>query len=186
VRVSWLAPEPPPSYISRTMKLTELFLAQLEREAPISRRLLARVPEGRQDWKPHPKSMELGYLCTLVATMPGWISMAIRQDSLDIAPRGGAGYQPPGWKTAEDLVRNLDEAVAQAREALSGTTDEHLLTTWRLVAGGRTLSEMPRHVLIADTFSHVAHHRGQLTVYLRLNEVPIPSIYGPTADERSF
>jgi len=173
-------------YIAVTMKLTEIFLALLERETPISRRVLARVPEGRQDWKPHEKSMPLGYLCTLVATMPGWIAMTVQQDSLDLHPSGGATYRPPEWKTAQDLVHNLEQAVAQARQALAGTTDEHLMTGWKLLAGGRTVSESPRHQVISDTFTHIAHHRGQLSVYLRLNNVALPSMYGPTADEKVF
>ena len=168
------------------MKLKDLFLAQLEREIPISRRALQRVPEGRQDWKPHEKSMPLGYLALLVATMPGWIAMAIQQDSLDLNPPGGSGYQRKEWKTTDDLVRLLDESADQARLALEGASDEHLATNWRLQVAGRTVSESPRHVVISDNFSHVAHHRGQLTVYLRLNEVPVPSVYGPTADERAF
>ncbi len=176
----------PRTYISTIMKLTELFIAQLERETAISRRVLARVPEGQPDWKPHEKSMPLGYLATLVATMPGWIAMTVLQGSLDLNPAGGATYRPPQWKTTADLTQNLEQAAAQAREALAGTTDEHLLTTWRLMEAGRTLDESPRHVVISDTFTHIGHHRGQLTVYLRLNNVAVPSVYGPTADEGTW
>jgi uncharacterized damage-inducible protein DinB len=168
------------------MKLTELFSAQLEREIPISRRVLQRVPAGRPGWKPHEKSMPLGYLATLVATMPSWIAMAILQDSLDVSPASGSGPRPREWKTTEELVAMLDESAGRARAALAGTTDEHLMTSWCLLAGGRTVDESPRHVVIADTFSHVGHHRGQLTVYLRLNDVPVPSVYGPTAEEKRF
>ncbi len=168
------------------MKMTELFSAQIERESPISRRVLERVPEGRPDWKPHEKSMPLGYLATLVATMPSWMVMAIAQGELDLDPPGGSTYRPGEWKTTRDLVRMLDESAAKAREALAATSDEHLMTSWRLLVAGRTVSESPRYVVIADTFTHMAHHRGQLSVYLRLNGVPVPSIYGPTADEKSF
>jgi uncharacterized damage-inducible protein DinB len=168
------------------MKLTDLFIAQLDRETEISRRVLARVPEGKPDWKPHEKSMALGYLATLVATMPGWMAMAVLQDSLDLNPPGGGGYHAPEWKTAADLVRNLEQSAAQARQALAGTTDAHLQTSWRLMVAGRTVDESPRHQVISDTFTHVAHHRGQLSVYLRLNNVPLPSMYGPTADEKGF
>ncbi len=168
------------------MKLTDLFIAQLDRETEISRRVLARVPEGKPDWKPHEKSMALGYLATLVATMPGWMAMAVLQDSLDLNPPGGGGYRAPEWKTAADLVRNLDQSAAQARQALAGTTDAHLQTSWRLMVAGRTVDESPRHQVVSDTFTHIAHHRGQLSVYLRLNNVPLPSMYGPTADERGF
>ena len=168
------------------MKLTDFFLAQLERETPISRRVLQRVPEGRPDWKPHEKSMPLGYLAALVATMPSWIAMAVEQDSLDLNPQGGSGYQRPEWKTTADLMKLLDDADAKARGALAATSDEHLLTTWRLMAAGRIVDESPRHAVIADTLTHISHHRGQLTVYLRLNGMPVPSVYGPTADEKGF
>jgi uncharacterized damage-inducible protein DinB len=168
------------------MMLTECFLAQLERETAISRRVLERVPEGRPDWKPHEKSMPLGYLATLVATMPSWIAMTISQDELDVSPRSGEGYRPKEWKTSQDLLRLVDDSAALARDALAGTSDERLQTAWRLLAGGRVVSESLRHVVVADTFSHIAHHRGQLTVYLRLNGIPVPSVYGPTADEKAW
>jgi hypothetical protein len=168
------------------MTLTDLFTAQLGREADRCRRALERVPEGKNDWKPHEKSMELGYLSTLVATMPGWVAMAITQDELDLNPPGGSGYKPLEWSTTAELLVALDDAVAKARAALAGTTDEHLLTPWRLLVAGSVVLEDPRWMVIAETFTHLAHHRGQLTVYLRLNEVPVPSIYGPSADEQTF
>ena len=134
----------PRTYICTFMK----FIAQLERETAISRRVLVHVPEGQTDWKPHEKSMLLGYLATLVATMPGWIAMTVLQDSLDPNPAGGATYRPPQWRTTADLTQNLEQAAARAREALAATTDEHLQTTWRLMASGRTLTES------GDLFSH--------------------------------
>ena len=168
------------------MTMSETFLADLERELPARRRVLERVPEGRFDWKPHPKSMPMGYLATLVATMPSWIETMIRQDELDFAPRGGSTYRPPDARTPAEWIRALDDSAGKARAALRGTTDAHLETTWRLMAGGRVISELPRHVNIRDgVLSHWAHHRGQLTVYLRLNDVPVPQVYGPTADEHA-
>ena len=166
--------------------MTELFAGQMEREAAVSRRAIERVPEGKNDWKPHEKSMPLGYLATLVGTMPSWIAMAITQDELDLAPASGPKYTPPSWNTARDLLRVHDETVGQALQALRGTSDEFLMTPWRLLVGGRTVLENPRHVVIEDSFTHLAHHRGQLTVYLRLNGVPVPSLYGPSADEQVF
>jgi uncharacterized damage-inducible protein DinB len=168
-----------------TMKRTEFFAEQVEREAPISRRVLERVPERRPDWKPHEKSMPLGYLSQLVATMPGWIAMAILQDELDLNPPGGSPSQPVTDTTAALLAAH-DESVAKARAALGGTTEEHLVTPWKLLVAGKVVMEQPRYVVIADTFTHLAHHRGQLTVYLRLNEAAVPSVYGPSADERRF
>jgi uncharacterized damage-inducible protein DinB len=169
------------------MKLTDLFLSELEAEVPATRRVLERVPDGRPDWKPHPKSMPLGYLATLVATMPSWITMTIKQDELDLNPPGKPKPIPATMTTARELVQALDGAVNGAREALRSTTEEHLLTTWRLLVAGHVVSEQPRYVVIRDAaFNHLAHHRGQLTVYLRLNDVAVPSIYGPTADEQRF
>src|SRR5262249_56837810 len=134
-----------------------------------------RVPEGRPDWKPHDKSMPLGYLATLVAFMPAWIALTVNRDEFDIRPTSGQGIRPKEWKTTADLMQLLEESVAQARQALAGTTDDHLMTSWRLLAGGRVVDESPRHVVIADTFTHAGHHRGQLTVYLRLNGAFVPS-----------
>ena len=166
------------------MKMTELFLDELDRESAITRRTLERVPEGRYEWRPHEKSMPMGYLTTLVAMMLGWIDSMINQEGLDFAPKGGWGDKPPALRTSADLVKALDEAVAKARAALRGTTDEHLMTKWKLMGGGRVITEQPRYLNIREgVFNHLAHHRGQLTVYLRLNGVPVPSIYGPTADE---
>jgi uncharacterized damage-inducible protein DinB len=168
------------------MKLTDFFLAQLEREAPLNQRALERVPEGCSDFKPHEKSMPFGYLSTLVATMPSWIAMIVDQDELDLAPPGGSGERPPSPGTRRELLRAHDDSVAKARKALQNTTDEHLMTPWKLLVGGNVVMEHPRHIVIADTFGHLAHHRGQMTVYLRLLGAPVPSIYGPSADEPGF
>ena len=160
------------------MNITELLLAQLEREIPATRKCLERVPEGKPDWKPHPKSMPLGYLSALVATMFGWIAIMVESDYLDLAQ----GTRPSANTGAERLAL-FDKSVEQARHALTNTTDDHLMKPWQLRVGGKVVDEKPRHVMIADTFSHLAHHRAQLSVYLRLNDQPVPSIYGPTADE---
>jgi len=164
------------------MKMTELFLAELEREAVPTRRTLERVPDGRYDWKPHEKSMAFGYLAELVARLPSWPVLMIKQDELEITT-----YKPEPLRTSGELVQALDEGVAAAREALANTTDEHLMKTWRILVGGNIVSEQPRYIALRDgVFNHLAHHRGQLTVYLRLNDVPVPSIYGPSADEGKF
>jgi uncharacterized damage-inducible protein DinB len=169
------------------VKLTELFLAQLEREAAVTRRMLERVPEGRSDWKPHEKSMPLGYLSQLVATMPGWIALTILQDELDLKPEHGGGLTLPDTSTTAKLLKAFDDSVAKAREALRGETDDHLTgTKWKLLVHGNVVGNNPRIEVLADTFTHLAHHRGQLSVYLRLLGTPLASIYGPTADDRSF
>jgi uncharacterized damage-inducible protein DinB len=167
------------------MTLTEQFLAELDREAPRTRRTLENVPTGRDDWAPHPKSMPLARLAGLVATMPSWIALVIDQDELDLTPPPGASqYQQPA---TDKLVEAHDASVASGRASLAKTTDEFLLTTsWRLRAGGHVVMEQPRHVVLRETLMHLAHHRGQLTVYLRLCDQPVPSVYGPTADDKTF
>ena len=167
------------------MKLTEFFLTELEAEAAGTRHAIERVPEGRNDWKPHEKSMSLGRLAALVATMPGWIEMMINSDELDFS----APHRPrtQEMQTTEELLRALADGLEKARKALAATTDEHLLKPWRFRAGEHVLSEEPRYQVIQNgVFNHLAHHRGQLTVYLRLTGAKVPAIYGPSADEGSF
>lgn len=161
------------------MKVSEMLLAQIEREVPTTRKVVERVPEGKADWKPHPKSMPLGYLSSLVAGMFGWVAMMVQTEFLDLAGGGGA----PSASTPDERLALFDKSVASARRALQETTDDHLMQPWQLRVSGKVVDEKPRYVMIADTFSHLAHHRGQLTVYLRLNDVAVPSVYGPTADE---
>ena len=166
------------------MKLTDLFLAELEREVAATRNSVARVPEGRNDWKPHEKSMRLGYLAALVATMPSWMEAIVKDDEIDFkAPHA---YRTEEFSSTRELIEAFDRSLEKARRALAGTTDDHLLTNWRLRAGDHIIMETPRYIVIQDTFTHLAHHRGQLTVYLRLTGAPVPSIYGPSADEGQF
>jgi uncharacterized damage-inducible protein DinB len=167
------------------MKITELLLAELDREAVGSRKVLERVPEGKNDWKPHEKSMTLGNLATIVATVPAWLDMVVNLDELDVNPPGGSKFKPQGWKTRRDLLEQFENSLKKGREVLQKTTDEHLFNTkWRMLSGGKLMSEQPRYEAIRDgVLNHMAHHRGQLTVYLRLNEEKVPAIYGPSADE---
>jgi len=153
------------------MKLTDFFLAELEREAAITRRALQQVPEGRNDWKPQGESMALGYLASLVATMPSWIETMIQHNELDLKSSAAAKFKPREWRKRAELTAALDSAVAEARQALATTTDDHLEESCKFVIGGRVVDESPRHVMISeDVFRHMAHHRGQLTVYLRMSE----------------
>ena len=168
------------------MKLNELLLAQLERELERSRRALEQVPEGKYDWKPHDKSMILGYLAGMVATIPTWIAMTVTQDELDVAPVDGPKIEMARNETSDALLKALDKAGADARAALEQTTEEHLLTSWRLLARGQVVIEEPRYVMIQDTINHWAHHRGQMTVYLRLLGAKVPALYGPSADDNQF
>ncbi len=167
------------------MKLTDLFLAELDREGERSRKALDYMPEGKADWKPHDRSMAFGYLSELVAPIPNWVAMTVTQDELDIAPAGGPTKRDPLTSKA-DYLAALDKSVAAAKDALKGTDDEFLKTTWKLLAGGKTVMELPRHIVIRDALNHLAHHRGQMTVYLRLLGAKVPSIYGPSADDKSF
>lgn len=167
------------------MKLTQLFLDEVDREAARTRRVLENVPVGHDDWTPHDKSMPFGRLAGLVASMPSWVNLIIEQDELDLTPPPGEGrFEPP---PTSQLVATLDGHVVKAREALSKTTDDYLLTTnWRLKAGGQVVLNDARHIVLRDTLNHLAHHRGQLTVYLRLIGQPVPSVYGPSADDQRF
>ncbi len=168
------------------MKLTEFFLSELDREVQRSRRALEQVPEGKYDWKPHEKSMIFGYLADMVATIPTWITMQIKQDELDVAPAEGSKTKQAPKQTSEALLKALDEGAADAHSALEQTTDEHLMTSWRLLAHGQIVMEAPRHVMIQDTINHWSHHRGQMTVYLRLMNAKVPALFGPSADDNRF
>jgi len=168
------------------MKMTDLFLEQLDAEADRTRRALDRVPEGRDDWKPHEKSMPFGRLAMLVARMPSWVALIVNRDELDLNPPGGSNISQQPLRTSRELVQAMDEGLKEARTALERTSDADLLKPWRLLVSGKVVSESPRHVVLRDTFAHLAHHRGQLTVYLRLNGAQVPAIYGPSADDTRF
>jgi uncharacterized damage-inducible protein DinB len=166
------------------MILKDYFLAQLDREAASTRKTIERVPEGHNSFKPHPRSMEFGYLAALVAGMLGWIAIMIDRDELNLDASDSEGFRAKPVDTKADLLLSLDAAVANARRALQSTTDEHLATPWAFKIGGKSVSENARSIMISDSvFSHLAHHRGQLTVYLRLLDSKVPAIYGPSADE---
>jgi uncharacterized damage-inducible protein DinB len=168
------------------MKLKEFLRSELDREVERSRRALQEVPASKYDWKPHEKSMIFGYLVNMVATMPSWITMQITQDELDVAPAEGSKMEQKRLDTSEALIEALDKSAGDARSAFEKTSDEHLMTSWRLLARGNVVMEAPRHEMIQDTVNHWAHHRGQMTVYLRLMGAKVPAIYGPSADDSSF
>jgi len=167
------------------VKITQLLLDELDREAVGTRKALEHVPEGKNDWKPHMKSMPLGNLATIVATIPAWIEMVVNLDEIDINPVGGPKFKPPPWKTRRDLLEQFEASLKKGRETLHNTTDAHLLNTkWRMRSAGKLLSEQSRYEAVRDgILNHMAHHRGQLTVYLRLNDKIVPAIYGPSADQ---
>lgn len=167
-----------------SVTLKDLFLQTLNREEAGTRKALERVPEGQNDWAPHEKSMKLGYLAALVATMPSWIDMMINQDELDFAPVGENKNKPIEWKKTPELIAMFEDSMKKARAALESTSDEHLLTTWKLKAAGHLITEEPRYINIQHgMLTHWTHHRGQLSVYLRLRDAAVPALYGPSADE---
>jgi uncharacterized damage-inducible protein DinB len=168
------------------MKFKDFLLPEIEREIDRSKRALEQVPAGKYDWKPHEKSMAFGYLVNMVATIPTWITMQINKDELDVAPAGGGNIQQKRLDSSDELLKALDEAAANVRSAFEQTTEEHLQTNWRLLARGQVVMEAPRYEMIQDTINHWAHHRGQMTVYLRLMGAKVPAIYGPSADDKQF
>ena len=166
------------------MELKKFFLEQLEAEAAASRKALERVPEGHDDWKPHEKSMQLGYLAALVADMPGWVTLMLDRDQLNLDDPSSEVFRTKKAATKDDLLAKADGNVAAARAALEATTEEHLHGHWGFSMGGKVISGGPRYTMLSNAlFSHLAHHRGQLTVYLRLLDAKVPAIYGPSADE---
>lgn len=168
------------------MTIKDFLLADMNREVERSRRALAGIPAGRHDWKPHDRSMQFGYLANMVATIPMWITMILKQDALDIAPKDGSAMKPEQLDTSAEYLRALDKAAEGARAAFGSVDDEFLRTTWQLKAGGEVVQEGPRDETIIDTIQHWAHHRGQMTVYLRLMGAQVPAIYGPSADDSHF
>jgi uncharacterized damage-inducible protein DinB len=165
------------------VELKKLILEQLVREADASRKAIERVPEGQNSWKPHPRSMEMGMLSALVATMPGWVAFMVNLDELDLNGMDESVRTKP-VETRAELLRQLQNGLSESQRALNETTEEHLRKPWKLRRGEQVLSHRPRYESILDgALSHLAHHRGQLTVYLRLNDAKVPAIYGPSADE---
>jgi uncharacterized damage-inducible protein DinB len=161
------------------MSIAEALLPEIEQEMKSTRRLLERVPSDQGTWKPHPKSFPLGHLAQLLAMMAGWIGNTLRTTELDLSR--GSGYT---FETTETLLGVFDKNVSDTREALKAAKDADFAVNWSLKAGGRVVMTMTRGEVVRQTISHLSHHRGQMTVYLRMLDIPIPSIYGPTADER--
>jgi uncharacterized damage-inducible protein DinB len=152
-----------------------------------TRKTLERVPTDKPDWKPHAKSAAMGGLSTHLSNIPTWVVYTIAQDSLDLAPEGKPLPPPEVAKSQAELVATFDANVAKARAAIAGASDEELFKPWTLMSNGNTILTMPKiAVLRSFVMNHLIHHRAQLGVYLRLNDIPVPSIYGPSADENPF
>lgn len=162
------------------MALVEAFLQEIENEAKTTRRVLERVPEDKYSWKPHPKSMSLGQLALHLAQSAGYADW-VCTDVFEFTPDMGNLKEPAN---RAELLKALDDAVAKAKQALPKVGDAGLATMWKAVAGPNTVMEMPKVAVVrVVACNHTYHHRGQLSVYLRLLDVPVPSIYGPSADE---
>ena len=161
------------------MSISKTLLSEFDLEMATTRRVLERVPSDKGQWKPHAKSFSLAHLAQLVAWMPGWITNTLTKTSLNIA--GAAGYSN---EKTEDLLAMFDKNVKEARAAIAKSKDADYKKNWSLKRGDQVLFTQPRGMVVRQHVNHLVHHRGQLTVYLRLIDVPVPSIYGPTADER--
>lgn len=169
------------------MTLSEMLLPEFDQEMASTRKTLERVPDDKLEWRPHEKSMTMIGLASHLANLLTWAVHTINEDSIDIAPVDGPPTQVEPAKSRAEVLETFDRNAASARAAIAAASDEHLMKPWSLQAGGKTLMTMPRvSVLRSFIMSHTIHHRAQLGVYLRLNDVPVPSVYGPTADESPF
>ena len=163
-------------------RIVDSFIPELDQEAATTRRVLERVPGDKLGWKPHTKSMSLGQLALHVATTPGGVATILSQDSFE-----SPGFNQPAPSSAAELIPALEESVKTAKKLLSGLNDQKAMAAWQLTKDGKVLFEAPRIAVIRSIMlNHWYHHRGQLSVYLRLLNVPVPSIYGPSADENPF
>ena len=161
------------------MTFKETMLPEFDQEMKTTRRMLERVPGDKGEWKPHERSFSVGHLAQLLSWMPGWITNTLTSDFLDIG--GSPKYS---YEKTESLLETFDRNVKEARAAIAAVEDADLEKPWSLKMGDKTLMTLPRGVTARQHLSHLVHHRGQMSVYLRLLDIPVPSIYGPTADER--
>ena len=169
------------------MALSEALLPEFEQEMANTRKTLERVPDDRFDWKPHEKSTPMGGLATHLANLPSWVVLSLKEDSFDLAPPGEPPRLTPPAHSTGEVLEMFDRNVAAARAAIAGADDERLGQTWTLLRGAQPVMRLPRAaVLRSFVLNHMIHHRAQLGVYLRLNDLPVPAVYGPSADESPF
>jgi uncharacterized damage-inducible protein DinB len=166
------------------MAMSASLLSEFDMEMATARKVIERLPEDKYNWAPHEKSMKAGRLASHIAEMPGWGTAALTQDSLDLAPAGQPPHEAFNAASKAQLLEAFDKNVAACRAAIAATSDENFMKPWSLLRGGQTLMTMPK-IAVVRTFvlNHIIHHRGQLSVYLRLAGAAVPSIYGPSADE---
>jgi uncharacterized damage-inducible protein DinB len=166
------------------MKYAETILPEFDQEMAKTRKVLERVPENKLEWRAHPKSNTIGWNANHLAEIPGWVEGALTKPAVDIAPVGGQGYQSPKLKTRQEILDVFDRNVAAARKALAAVKDEAMTQQWSLLQAGKPMFTMPRAVVIRNfVLNHMIHHRAILCVYLRLNDIPVPGMFGPSGDE---
>lgn len=166
------------------MSIAQSLLPELDMEMAGTRKTLERIPADKFDFRPHPKSFTMISLATHITNMLGWGRDTLKSDSFDVAPVGGEPYKEDPAASVADLLKKFDKNLAEFREALAGASDADFMANWSLLSGGQTIFTMPRIACIRGMIlNHLIHHRAQLTVYLRMCDVPVPALYGPSADE---
>jgi uncharacterized damage-inducible protein DinB len=166
------------------MTYAETFLPEFDQEMAKTRKALEAVPEDKLDWRPHPKSNTIGWNANHLADLPAWGVSTLTQPQFDFAPIGGQRYELPKLRTRKEILDLFDRNIAAVRKALTEIKDEEMSKTWTLLAGGKTIFAMPRAAVMRSfVMNHLIHHRAILCVYLRLNDVPVPGMYGPSGDE---
>jgi uncharacterized damage-inducible protein DinB len=166
------------------MSISQSLLPEFDQEMQNTRKALERAPDDKWGWKPHEKSGTLGWLASHIATIPEWAVMTLNTENFDYAPPGGSSYQPPKIENRQQLLAAFDKGAAETRAALAAASDQDFMKEWSLLAGGKVVFTLPRVACLRGMiFNHLIHHRGQLTVYYRLLGVPVPGLYGPSADE---
>jgi uncharacterized damage-inducible protein DinB len=166
------------------MKISDTLVPEFDHEMAGTRKSLERIPEDKFGWKPHDKSMTIGELASHLANIPGWMDITVKQDTFDVAPEGGEGFKTPQATSVKELLEMFDQNVTSARATLAEASNETLMGMWTFLNAGQTVFVMPKVAVVRSfILNHNVHHRAQLGVYLRLNDVAVPSIYGPSADE---
>ncbi|MBX9789785.1 MAG: DinB family protein [Pirellulales bacterium] len=167
------------------MSLADLFLGEFEQEMAGTRKVLERIPDDKINWKAHPKSNTIGWVGAHLVEIPGWVEGTLTQDAWDLQPPGGEPYRTPPWTNRAEMLATFDKNIADAKRALAAASDGDFAKPWSLKMGGQTLFTMPRAAVIRTfVLNHTVHHRAHLCVYLRLNDIPVPGLYGPSADEQ--
>jgi uncharacterized damage-inducible protein DinB len=169
------------------MSISQSLLPEFDQEMANTRKVLDRIPEDKLDWKAHPKSNTIGWVSKHLADLPSWATATLKHESLDVAPPGGEPFKLPEAKSKQAMLELFDKNVADARTAISAASDADYMKTWTLLKGGQKIFAMPRIAVVRSmVLNHSIHHRGHLCVYLRLNNVPVPALYGPSGDEGTF